>query len=380
MADQKLAALIEDINARLKKLEEQMLQSPGAPAGGVEGSADELCALPDLPERTFGDDVSLDRAQLIRVISKKWVNGTVLHYHLFDGTPWGGPEAQKEVVRRAFATWKEVGIGLEFKEVGQPDDAEIRIGFLQGNGSWSYVGRDVLRQGQGERTMNLGWDLTRAGGIDTAVHEIGHTLGFPHEHQNPNAGIEWDEEAVYAALARPPNSWSRQKTFHNIIRKISPDSVDGSNWDSDSVMHYPFRAGLILEPAQYRSGLRPQPGLSEKDKAQVKFFYPPPESVYPELKPLESRQLNIAAGTQANFAVLPGATRDYEFRTFGNSDTVMVLFEEIDGEPVYVTGDDDSGTALNAQFTVRLIKGRRYILRIRLYYEFASGATAVMLI
>ncbi len=124
----------------------------------------------------------------------------------------------------------------------------------------------------------------------------------------------------------------------------------------------------------------PQPGLSEKDKNQVKFFYPPLESVYPELKPLESRQLDIATGTQAKFAVLPGATRDYEFRTFGNSDTVMVLFEEIDGEPVYVTGDDDSGTALNAQFTVRLIKGRRYILRIRLYYRYASGATAVMMI
>ena len=53
--------------------------------------------------------------------------------------------------------------------------------------------------------MNFGWDLTQPGEIDTAIHEIGHTLGFPHEHQNPHAGIVWDEEAVYAALAQPPN-------------------------------------------------------------------------------------------------------------------------------------------------------------------------------
>ena len=31
--------------------------------------------------------------------------------------------------------------------------------------------------------MNFGWDLTQPGEIDTALHEIGHTIGFPHEHQ-----------------------------------------------------------------------------------------------------------------------------------------------------------------------------------------------------
>lgn len=51
--------------------------------------------------------------------------------------------------------------------------------------------------------MNIGWDIT--GDIDAAVHEIGHSLGLPHEHQNPHAVITWDEEAVHAGLAAPPN-------------------------------------------------------------------------------------------------------------------------------------------------------------------------------
>ena len=38
-----------------------------------------------------------------------------------------------------------------------------------------------------------------------------------------------------------------------------------------------------------------------------------------------------------------------------------------------------SGTSLNARITVRLYQGRRYILRIRLYFNFSSGETAVML-
>ncbi|MCI0747548.1 MAG: M12 family metallopeptidase [Verrucomicrobia subdivision 3 bacterium] len=150
------------------------------------------------------------------------MNGAVLHYHFMDDpAEWKGAEGQKQVVRKAFEAWKNVGIGLSFQEVQDRNDAEIRIGFQDGDGAWSYIGRDVLDQGTDDRTMNFGWDIRAE--IDTAIHEIGHTLGFPHERQNPKAGIVWDEEAVSRALAGEPNFWSREKTFHNIISKIQPD-------------------------------------------------------------------------------------------------------------------------------------------------------------
>lgn len=108
-----------------------------------------------------------------------------------------------------------MGIGLSFQEVSSRTEAEIRIGFLKGDGSWSKgLGRAILNNGTNDRTMNFGWDITRTPReIDTAIHEIGHSLGFPYEHQNPNAGIIWDEEKVYTQLAKPPNEWSREKTF-----------------------------------------------------------------------------------------------------------------------------------------------------------------------
>src|SRR5680860_844700 len=199
------------------------------------------CSLPQVSERMLDPSIDPNRAQLIRLLAKKWVNGTIFHYYFFDKETdgnsvtssdgnrvwktWTTSEAEKSVVREAFSRWKELGIGIEFKEVDDRDEAEIRIGFMRGDGAWSYVGRDIVDLGIGrdERTMNFGWDLTRdENEIDTAIHEIGHTLGFPHEHQNPNAGIVWDEEAVYASLAKPPNSWDRAKTFFNIIRKIEP--------------------------------------------------------------------------------------------------------------------------------------------------------------
>jgi hypothetical protein len=322
----------------------------------------------------------------------------VLHYYFFDKETdgrsvllsngqrefrkWTTSTAEKEVVRKAFKVWKDVGVGLTFAEVSSREEAEIRIGFMRGDGAWSYIGRDIidLNLGPNDRTMNFGWDLTRSSReIDTAVHEIGHTLGFPHEHQNPKAGIIWDEEAVDRALGGSPNFWDRAKTKRNIIDKINPDEVQGSDWDPNSIMHYPFERGLIREPAQYRAGLTPAGGVSARDKTWVKTFYPALAAQADELRPAQSVLLSVSPGQQRNFAVRPTATRDYNFSTFGESDTVMVLFEEVGGELRYLKGDDDSGESWNASFRVRLWAGRKYVLRVRLYYATISGETSVMM-
>ncbi len=341
----------------------------------------QFCSTPQVPERELGPDVNLERASLIRPLSVVWANGTRLHYYFFrQPKAWSTSEKERDVVRKAFDVWKNVGIGLEFEEVDTPDEAEVRIGFLRNDGAWSYLGRDVLGQGITDRTMNFGWDITRSGEIDTAIHEIGHTLGFSHEHQNPIAGIVWDEEAVYAALAKPPNNWSREKTFHNIIRKISPDEVQGSSWDPDSIMHYPFEPGLIRQPVQYQNGLQPAPGLSERDRVWALKLYPKlNKSDYQTLSPFQFERLNLAAGEQVNFEISPNVTRKYTFSTFGTSDTVMVLFEDVDGSLRYRTGDDDSGYDRNARFERKLYKGRRYVLRIRLYYRYRAGDFGILM-
>lgn len=348
---------------------------------------------PELPS-----DLNPERASLIVLNRAKWVNGTVLHYYLFKtsrteetGVPvrggarklnsFAGAEDQLDAVRDAFVSWKDVGMGLEFKEVDQISEAEVRVGFLQGDGSWSYVGRDVLGIAQDERTMNFGWDLTTGWGRITALHEIGHTLGFPHEHQNPNAGIQWDEPAVIAEFSDPPNSWPLQQIQHNILRKLNSNEVEGSDWDPASVMEYPFDPGLILRPVKYRDEGVPAPtGISAKDRTWVTTWYPAvgPKDP-PRLTPFQSRNLSLQPGDQADFLVFPEATREYRVGSFGASDVVLVLFEEVNGEPRFLTGDDDSGEDRNALVTAKLHAGRRYIVRLRLYGSWMSGETAVML-
>ncbi|MEN6373390.1 MAG: M12 family metallopeptidase [Smithella sp.] len=349
---------------------------------------------PTIP-REFGPGISADRVRAINTLSDKWVNGTELSYYFFDKptdgmnvtmadgsvsfVSWRGAVNQMEAVRKGFKAWTDLGIGIRFREVASRDQAMVRIGFMSGDGSWSYVGRAILGIAADQRTMNFGWDV--ANDIDTAIHEIGHTLGFEHEHQNPFSGIVWDEEKVYAALANPPNSWSREKTFFNIIRKLPENSVAGTQWDPNSVMHYPFEAGLIQVPEIYKTQpLQPAGGLSARDQTYVKQLYPSqsPVSDFPELKLTQSMPLNISPGQQLDLRLSPTRSRNYEIRTFGTSDTVIVLFEDVNGELKYRGGDDDGGEDRNAYLKLRLSRDSKYVLRVRLYYADQAGETAVM--
>ncbi len=346
----------------------------------IDPASMKLCEQPELPIREFSPDVGPERASLIRNSDRKWANGTKLHYHfLTSPARWAGSAADKRKASDGFRAWKNVGIGLEFEEVSSLDEAEIRIAFERNGGHWSYIGRDVLGIDQFDRTMNI--DKGDAWSVDTAIHEIGHTLGFPHEHQNPDSGIVWNEEAVYTDLGGPPNNWSRAKTLHNIIRKLNPGDVHGSAWDKDSIMHYAFKKGLIDRPTRYRTEpLLPAPGLSAVDEREVKSFYPPLAA--PDHRTLEAFRfvrLSLAPSKQANFVIRPAATRSYRFRTFGRSDTVMVLFEEVNGTPRFSMADDDSGFDRNASFTARLFVGRTYYLRIRLYSRHRRGEFGMMM-
>jgi hypothetical protein len=344
------------------------------------------CAMPMIPAPMRPANVGPERWAMVLWLSKKWLNGTVLKYWFFDKPKeWTTTEAEKDIVRAAFKVWKDVGIGIEFKEVDSISDSDIRISFLRDNRTWSGLGRDIRDVfGKNENTMNFGWDLIHddAKGIDTAVHEIGHTLAAPHEHQNPYSGIEWNEKAVMDDLSGPPNHWSPEMIRHNILNQLNKEEVMGSNWDPDSIMHYPFKAGLILKPDKYKTApLIPAGGLSALDKEWIKKTYPPQSSSdFVKLELMKSYKLTIGPGEDKTFVFEPKYSRVYNLGTFGNSDTLIALYEDQGAiEPRYMQGDDDSGTDLNAKIIAKLEKKHKYLLRVKLYWQDRSGETAVMI-
>jgi hypothetical protein len=319
------------------------------------------------------------RASAIRSTQSKWVNGTVLHYCFFTADHFSVPKIQADAVRGAFAKWKAVGIGLEFQEVSQLSEAEVRIGYSAADGSSaSSVGRDVLSVPLNDPTTVYGWDLTTPYGSGTALHELGHVIAMEHEHQNPFAGIKWHEQAVYDSLAKPPNNWTHNTTYHNILEKLTPQQVQGSTWDPDSIMEYEFEPGLIAEPKQYENGLTPPGTLSPADKQWALKWYPPLQASLVTLQPFHPAVVDLAAGQQVDFAINPTSSRKYTIEVKGSSDALLVLFEDINGVPRFLSGDDDSGQERSASITYKLFEGRSYIARLRLSHPGPTGKTSLM--
>ena len=352
-----------------------------AASGPPAKSGKRLCALPARTVRPLSATVMADpfRARAILVSQLKWANGTVLHYCFFTTGHFAVPKKQANAVRAAFAAWKAVGVGLQFKEVSKLSEAEVRIGYSETDEvSQSSIGRDVLRDPANKPTTIYGWDLTtdRSG---TALHEIGHVLGMEHEHQNPYAGIKWNEEAVYENLSGDPNYWKRDDIFNNVLEKLSQHQVQGSKWDPKSIMEYDFDRGLIAEPKRYEAtGLHPPGTLSAADKKWVRKWYPPIKMALKTLREFKPAVADLAASKQIDFAIKPSASRKYTIETKGASDATLVLFEVIDGTPRFVAGDDDSGEERSAAITHKLFEGRHYIARLRLVHAGPTGEVSLM--
>jgi hypothetical protein len=112
----------------------------------------------------------------------------------------------------------------------------------------------------------------------------------------------------------------------------------------------------------------------------VKTFYPPLGAQAPTLLvPFASQPLQLRPTEQRSFLLLPAQTKEYEIATFGETDTLIVLNERAaDGSLTYLAGDDDSGEERNARLKIRLVGGREYELKVRLYYAQEEGSSAVM--
>ena len=205
--------------------------------------------------------------------TKPWDEGSTLRIHFMEGDPG----LQQRVFDAACLWLKSSGgpANLAFVRTDDIDASDIRIKFVQGAGSWSYLGTDCAHPDfLGQETMNYGWltpESTQEEVEGVVLHEFGHALGLIHEHQNPNQKIDWNVEAVVRDLSGPPNNWPRDKIIANVTNTYDPAViVKSTRVDPESIMMYRV-------PAAWTDGrfvAEENNRLSELDRKLVSELYP----------------------------------------------------------------------------------------------------------
>jgi serralysin len=173
-----------------------------------------------------------ERMALVK--GSKWPLGSQIRVKFLGGTP----VVRAKVKEYALQWMQYARVTLTFVEDG---NAHVRISFVKG-GSSSRIGTDCKKIPADQATMNYGWltDTTAEDEFSRVIlHEFGHALGCIHEHQHPEAGIHWNKPNVYAYYAKPPNSWTKEKTDYNIFATYDKDlTVATKTLDPASIMLY----------------------------------------------------------------------------------------------------------------------------------------------
>jgi hypothetical protein len=190
---------------------------------------------------------------------KQWRVGEVIDICFLEGT-----KSQKKFVEMIANEWTKYA-NLKFNWDVPKEKSDIRITFREGLGSWSYVGTDSLFIPSDKATMNFGW-LDKS----TILHEFGHMIGLLHEHQNPDGGIQWNEDEVIRNLSGPPNNWSVDMIKHNVLNHATTNNSNGTKFDSNSIMLYFFPGAWVKSGV----GTKSNDTISEVDKQYVQSMYP----------------------------------------------------------------------------------------------------------
>lgn len=221
---------------------------------------------------------------------KKWSNGRTINVGFL-----GGNNVQRTRVQPYFHEWSK-SANIKFRFLLNVSNADIRVDFNPNDGSWSYLGTDALAIETGP-TMNFGWltpDEDETEYRRVVLHEVGHSLGLEHEDQQPSADIDWDIPVVLAYYMGPPNKWSKEDVYHNVIDRLKPEGAEFTPFDPLSIMAYAI-------PAKFDKRGRGVPWnstLSVMDRLFISQMYPGvetpspitvPGQAMPELRPVDAK-------------------------------------------------------------------------------------------
>ncbi|XP_065334267.1 protein tolkin [Cloeon dipterum] len=179
--------------------------------------------------------------------------------------------SHKALFKMAMRHWENMTC-IKFVERNPSDHPNYILFTERPCGCCSFVGR----RGNGVQAISIGKNCDKFGIV---VHELGHVVGFWHEHTRP-------DRDNHVAIVRENIHAGQEYNFN----KLTSEEVNslGLSYDYDSIMHYSrntFSKGSYLDTIlpfeQLASKKRPEIGqrikLSDGDIAQTNLLYKCPK-------------------------------------------------------------------------------------------------------
>ena len=204
-----------------------------------------------------------------------------------------GERAHRQGIVDAAGEWSRAGnIRFDFgKAPGYRDcdsakPSDMRVGFRMSLASHSRTGTLALDAAPTQPNLFIG-----IGGVssrplseirETALHEIGHFLGLPHEHQHPASPCP-DEFKIQAVCERQDvfaTYTDRERTEMldmmeaQVRLRRDPDKSLIAAYDVASIMHYRFPASLLHGGTASACHTFAARTLSDGDRAKMRRLYP----------------------------------------------------------------------------------------------------------
>lgn len=221
---------------------------------------------------------AMPTAEYIAVVRGKWWgnSGVKLDVAFLEQAPL---DLKERVLSHANA-WGEFA-NVKFNLTSNPNNAHVRI-TREGQGYWSYLGRDVLGINVSQPTMCLqGFTAAMPESEYRRVvrHEFGHTLGCPHEHARQGIVARLDQQKTIA-WGRQVLGWNEQMVRSQILTPLNEASLMGSPLtDETSIMAYQLPGSITTDGRPVLGGS----DFSATDKQYMATFYPFPNP--PPVKP-----------------------------------------------------------------------------------------------